>query len=183
MRRERPRPPGVSAAADSAEMIRVDHAGEYGAVRIYAGQLAVLGKRDTKAAEAIRHMADQEAVHLKRFADLINARRVRPTALEPLWNVAGFALGAATALMGEKAAMACTDAVEDVIDRHYADQLDRLGDSDSELKETVGQFRAEEIEHRETALANGSEQAPAYELLTGAIKAGCRLAIALSTKI
>lgn len=173
----------MSAANDIAAMIRVDHAGEYGAVRIYAGQLAVLGKRDSKAAHAIRHMASQEAAHLKRFDDLINARHVRPTALEPLWWVAGFALGAATAMLGEKAAMACTDAVEDVIDRHYTDQIDRLGDSDPELKQTVDQFRAEEIEHRETALTLGAEDAPAYELLTGAIKAGCRIAIALSTKI
>lgn len=183
MRRVRPRPPGVPAENDIAAMIRVDHAGEYGAVRIYEGQLAVLGGRKTKAADAIRHMAKQEEVHLKRFDQLINQRAVRPTALEPFWRVAGFALGAATAMLGERAAMACTDAVEDVIDQHYGDQLDRLGNSDPELKETVEQFRAEEVEHRETALTHGSEQAIGYTLLTGAIKTGCRLAIALSTRI
>ena len=183
MRRPRPRPPGVGAVEETAAMIRVDHAGEYGAVRIYAGQLAVLGSRSGETTEAIRHMAKQEEAHLKRFDDLINARHVRPTALEPVWNAAGFALGAATALMGEKAAMACTDAVEDVIDQHYADQLDRLGETDPELRETVAQFRDDEIAHRETAIAHGSEEAPAYELLTGAIKLGCRLAIALSTRI
>ncbi len=183
MRRVRPRPPGVAAAEESAAMIRVDHAGEYGAVRIYAGQLAVLGKRKSEAAEAVRHMAKQEEAHLKRFDDLINARHVRPTALQPVWQVAGFALGAATALLGEKAAMACTDAVEDVIDQHYADQIDRMGDGDPELKDTVAQFRADEIVHRETAIAHGSEEAPGYEVLTGAIKLGCRLAIALSTRI
>jgi ubiquinone biosynthesis monooxygenase Coq7 len=183
MRRSRPLPPGIPATNDVAAMIRVDHAGEYGAVRIYAGQLAVLGSRKSEAAEAIRHMAHQEEAHLKRFDDLINARRVRPTALEPVWRVAGYALGAATALLGEKAAMACTDAVEDVIDQHYADQLDRLGGSDPELTDTVAQFRADEIAHRDTAIALGSEDAPGYEFLTGAIKLGCRLAIALSTRL
>ena len=178
---KRPLPPGI--AEDHAAMIRVDHAGEYGAVRIYAGQLAVFGKRSSKAADAVRHMAQQEAEHLKRFDTLINQRRVRPTALEPVWRVAGFALGAATALLGEKAAMACTEAVEEVIDQHYADQIERLGDSDPELRDTVAQFRADEIAHRDTAIAHGSEEAPGYALLTAAIKTGCRLAIALSTRI
>ena len=114
---------------------------------------------------------------------LINERRVRPTALEPVWRAAGFALGAATALMGEKAAMACTAAVEEVIDEHYAAQIQKLGDSDPELKKTVEAFRADEIAHRDTALAHGAEEAAGYRLLSGTIKAGCRLAIALSTKI
>lgn len=162
-------------------MIRVDHAGEYGAVRIYAGQLAVLGARKSKVADAIRHMAEQEQLHLKRFDTLINQRRVRPTALEPVWRVAGYALGAATALMGEEAAMACTEAVEEVIDQHYADQLTRL--KDPELKQTVETFRADEIAHRDTAIAHGSAEAPAHQLLTAAIKTGCRIAIALSTRI
>lgn len=183
MRRQRPSSPGVSADHDVAEMIRVDHAGEYGAVRIYQGQLAVLGGRTSTTVDAIRHMAEQEKDHLKRFDDLINQRRVRPTALEPLWNVAGFALGAATAMMGEKAAMACTEAVEDVIDQHYADQIARLGPRDPELKRTVQSFRADEIAHRDAAVAHGSSEAPAYSLLTGAIKTGCRIAIALSTRI
>ena len=164
-------------------MIRVDHAGEYGAVRIYEGQLAVLGKRGGEAAETIRHMAAQEQRHLATFDRLVNARRVRPTALEPVWRVAGFALGAATALLGEKAAFACTAAVEEVIDEHYAGQLERLGDNDAELKSTVAEFRADEVAHRDEALAQGAEDAPAYPLLREAIKAGCRLAIALSTRI
>jgi 3-demethoxyubiquinol 3-hydroxylase len=164
-------------------MIRVDHAGEYGAVRIYEGQLAVLGRRGGAAAESIRHMAEQEQRHLETFDRLVNARRVRPTALEPVWRVAGFALGAATALLGEKAAFACTAAVEEVIDEHYASQVERLGDSDPELKATVADFRADEIAHRAEALARGAEQAPAYRLLSEGIKAGCRLAIALSTRI
>jgi ubiquinone biosynthesis monooxygenase Coq7 len=181
----RPAPPGVSAKDEIAAMIRVDHAGEYGAVRIYQGQLAVFAadKSKAKTVAAIEHMAKQEEEHLKAFDALVNQRRVRPTALEPVWRVAGFALGAASALMGEKAAMACTAAVEEVIDRHYADQVARLGERDPQLKETVEKFRADEIAHRDTALAHGAEQAPAYGLISGAIKAGCRVAIALSTRI
>jgi ubiquinone biosynthesis monooxygenase Coq7 len=180
-RGKRPAPPGV--ADDIAAMIRVDHAGEYGAVRIYEGQLAVLGSAKTRTADAIRQMAEQEREHLKRFDALINERRVRPTALQPVWRIAGFALGAATALMGEKTAMACTEAVEEVIDRHYADQIERLKTTDPALRKTVESFRADEIAHRDTAIAHGSEQAPGHRLLTGAIKAGCRVAIALSTRI
>jgi ubiquinone biosynthesis monooxygenase Coq7 len=179
----KPRPAAPGTAADIAAMIRVDHAGEYGAVRIYEGQLAVLGARNSQATGAIRHMAEQEQRHLKAFDALVNERRVRPTALEPVWRVAGFALGAATALMGEKAAMACTAAVEEVIDQHYAAQLAHLGDSDPRLKETVEDFRADEIAHRDAALAMGAEEAPGYRLLSEAIKAGCRVAIRLSEKI
>ncbi|MBM3486095.1 MAG: demethoxyubiquinone hydroxylase family protein [Alphaproteobacteria bacterium] len=162
-------------------MIRVDHAGEYGAVRIYAGQLAVLG--DRPAAAAIRAMAVKETEHLACFDALVADRRTRPTALMPLWHVAGFALGAATALLGERAAMACTAAVEDVIDNHYAEQADRLGDDEPGLRATIERFRADEIEHRETALDHGAAEAPAYTLLTEAIKAGSRVAIWLSTRL
>ncbi len=164
-----------------ARMIRVDHAGEYGAVRIYAGQQAVL--RRGAAAETIRGMAKTEAEHLARFAALIGERGVRPTALLPLWNAAGFALGAATALLGARAAMACTAAVEEVIEEHYADQAARLGDDEAALRGTIEEFRADEIAHRDEALAAGAEDAPGYEILTGAIKAGSRLAIWLSTRI
>ena len=115
------------------------------------------------------------------FDDLINARRVRPTALEPVWRLAGFTLGAVTALMGEKAAMACTAAVEEVIDSHYASQLDKL--DDPELRSTVEEFRRDEIAHRDEALAHGAEDAPGYRVLSEAIKAGCRLAIQLSERI
>jgi len=164
-------------------MIRVDHAGEFGAVRIYAGQMAVFGARNSAASDAIGHMAAQEAVHLKRFETLLSERCVRPTALEPIWHVAGFALGAATALMGERAAMACTEAVETVIDDHYGEQLERLGDSEPELKQTITQFRAEEVAHHDAAIAHGAQKAIAHDVLTAAIKMGCKIAIALSTKI
>lgn len=180
----RPAAPGVSAEKDVEAMIRVDHAGEYGAVRIYEGQLAVfdaLNRRSTTAA-AIRGMAQAEERHLKTFDRLVRERKVRPTALEPVWRIAGFALGVATALMGEKAAMACTAAVEEVIDEHYASQLQRLG-ADAELRQTVEEFRSDEIAHRDEALAHGAERAPGYRLLSDAIKSGCRLAIKLSERV
>jgi 3-demethoxyubiquinol 3-hydroxylase len=174
--------PGDPAPAEIvARMIRVDHAGEMGAARIYAGQLAVLAR--SPAAPVIRRMAEQEKRHLAAFDALVIDRRVRPTALSPLWHVAGWALGAACALMGERAAMACTAAVEEVIDRHYLDQIESLGASEPDLAASLEEFRANEIEHRDTALAAGAEDAPAYELLSAAIKAGSRLAIFLSTRL
>jgi ubiquinone biosynthesis monooxygenase Coq7 len=183
-RGKRPSPPGIARSEDVAAMIRVDHAGEYGAVRIYEGQLAVLDNRpgSAKAAKAIRKMARQEQDHLKAFDKLINERRVRPTALAPVWHVAGFALGAATALLGEKAAMACTAAVEEVIDDHYANQIARI-ENDDALKGRIESFRADEIAHRDEALARGAAEAPGYRILSSAIKAGCRLAIKLSERI
>ncbi len=164
-----------------ARMIRVDHAGEYGAARIYAGQLAVLGRGEK--GEVIRHMAAQEAAHLADFSALVAARRVRPTALLPIWHLAGFALGALTAALGEKAAMACTVAVEDAIDAHYTAQAAELGDSEPALKAKIEAFRAEELEHRDTALAHGAEETLGYRLLYRAINTGCRVAIKLSEKI
>lgn len=168
--------------ADSASMLRVDQAGEYGATRIYAGQLAVL-RRNCAEAKLIARMAAQEERHLKRFNALVAERRVRPTALQPLWSVAGFALGAATALMSEKAALACTDAVETEIDRHYSSQLAALGDDDPELAADIREFQADELEHRDNAREAGAAEAVGYPLLTAAIRAGCRMAIGLSKRI
>ena len=167
---------------DAASMLRVNQAGEYGATRIYAGQLAVL-RKDSPAAHAIAGMALQEERHLERFNQLMGERRVRPTLLQPIWDVAGFALGAATALMSEKAAMACTDAVETEIDIHYRDQLDALGDEEPELAADIARFRAEELEHQETARAHGASEAFAFPLLSAVIRAGCRVAIGLSKRI
>ncbi len=166
--------------------IRVDQAGEFGAVRIYEGQLAALrwtGRSHSVAGRKIAAMARAEREHNREFDRLLAERRVRPTALSPLWNVAGFALGAATALMGDKAAMACTVAIEETIDEHYASQAAALGDDEADLRATIEKFRAEEIEHKDTALAAGAEEAPAYTALTSAIKAGSRLAIWLSSRI
>jgi len=167
---------------DTASMLRVNQAGEYGAARIYAGQLAVLG-RSSPAAHQIARMAAQEQRHLDRFNALMAERRVRPTALQPIWRSAGFALGAVTALMSERAAMACTDAVETEIDRHYEQQLQELGDQDPELSDDIRRFQAEELEHRDTARAAGSEATFGYPLLSAAIRAGCRVAIAISKRV
>jgi ubiquinone biosynthesis monooxygenase Coq7 len=178
-------PGDPDAARQVARMIRVDHAGEYGAKRIYDGQLAVLGRRPGSATSAnakkIRKMAEQEQRHLDAFDKLVVERRVRPTALSAVWHVAGFALGAATALLGERAAMACTVAVEEVIDEHYQHQIEALGGDEPALKKSLEEFRSQEIEHRDTALDAGGDSAP--PLLSAAIKTGSRLAIWLSTRI
>jgi ubiquinone biosynthesis monooxygenase Coq7 len=163
-------------------MLRVNQAGEYGATRIYAGQLAVL-RKDSPAAHAIAGMALQEERHLERFNMLMAERRIRPTLLQPLWDVAGFALGAATALMSEQAAMACTDAVETEIDRHYGEQLEALGEEDPALAADIALFRAEELEHQATARAHGAADAMGYLVLSAMIRAGCRVAIGLSKRI
>jgi ubiquinone biosynthesis monooxygenase Coq7 len=183
-RKKRPALPGTPKvnAADVAAMIRVDHAGEFGALRIYEGQLAILSPNSENTA-AIRHMAEQERMHFDAFDLMVKDRHVRPTALEPVWRLAGYALGAATALLGEKAAMACTVAVEDVIDEHYRKQIERLGNDDPELKQTIAKFRADECAHRDEALARGAEQAPAYGVLSAAIRLSCRIAIGLSERL
>jgi len=167
-----------------ARMIRVDQAGEFGATRIYAGQLAVMGDRAPDSAE-IRGMAEQEAGHREQFDALMARRGVRPTLLQPFWDKAGFALGAVTALIGPEAAMACTAAVETEIDDHYSQQLDALLDSgeDEELAGMIEQFREDEREHRDAALAAGAEKAPGYPVLSGIIRLGCRAAIKLSERI
>lgn len=162
-------------------MIRVNQAGEFGAKRIYQGQLAVLGQ--SEAAPLLREMLAQEEQHLQRFNELAADLGVRPTALEPVWSVAGFALGAATAALGREAAMACTVAVEDVIGEHYAAQAAELDASEQDLKSTIVAFREDELRHRDESLAAGAELAPAYPVLTGAVKAATRLAIWLSTRV
>lgn len=177
----KPLPGDMPAGERIARIIRVDQAGEYGAKRIYDGQLAVLG--GARSAPVIRQMADQELQHMETFDRIMNERHVRPTLLSPFWHMAGFALGAGTALLGEKAAMACTEAVEEVIDEHYAAQAEELGDDEPELKATIEAFRADELEHRDTARSHDAAGAPGYDLLTAGIKAGSRLAIWLSTRI
>lgn len=167
---------------DRESMLRVNQAGEYGATRIYAGQMAVL-RRNSAAAKLVARMAGQEQRHLDRFNALMAERRVRPTVLQPVWNVAGFALGAATALMSEEAAMACTDAVETEIDRHYSAQLREIGDEDPEFAADIAEFQAEELEHRESAREAGATKAVGYPVLTAAVRAACRVAIGLSKRI
>ena len=167
--------------SDMDQIIRVNHAGEFGAKRIYEGQLAFL--KDKEAIKNVKHMKDQELEHLSYFENELTKRRIRPTMLAPIWNIAGFALGAITAKMGEKAAYACTVAVEEVIEEHYENQLKNLSDDESELKTSIEKFKAEETEHKQISLNNDAEQAAGYEVLTSIIKAGSRAAIFLSSRI
>ena len=174
--------PGDPTPRDLLErIIRVDHAGEYGAQRIYQGQIDVLGRGPN--GDVLRHMQAQEQVHLDTFKGLIAERHVRPTALLPLWHLAGYALGAVTAAMGERAAMACTVAVEEAIDEHYRAQAASLGQDEAPLRETIEKFRAEELEHRDIGLNHEAELAPAYKLMYALIKTGCKVAIAVSERV
>ena len=168
------------------EMLRVDHAGEYGAVAIYRGQLAVFERQSgrERITGQLKEMAGQEQEHLDAFDKLLNAGSVRPTALSPVWNAAGFALGGATALLGEKAAHACTEAVETVIEEHYGDQIVELeAAGETELAATMTKFRDEEVAHKELATSEGAAQAPAYPVLSALIRFGCRAAIRISEKV
>lgn len=185
-----PRPipprPGVGApAARLAEILRVDHAGELGAVHIYRGQRAVLNHAPGKdrIAYQLQEMEAHEAEHLAAFDALLTARRVRPTLLAPLWRAAGFALGAGTALLGEKAAHACTEAVESVIEEHYAGQIVELEGREPGLAADLARFRDEELAHRDQAVAEGAHDAPGYPMLAAVIRAGCRAAIKISEKL
>ena len=174
--------PGDPRPTDAvARMIRVDQAGEFGATRIYAGQHDVL--RRTPSGPLIKHMAEQEQEHLDAFNKMLTERRVRPTLMTPIWHVAGYAMGAGSALLGEQAAMACTVAVEEVIDEHDAAQAERLGEDEAALKATIEKFRQEELEHRDIGYAEGAEQAPGYPVLTRAVKSASKLAIWLSERI
>ena len=176
-----PKPGRGAAAARLAEILRVDHAGELAAVQIYRGQQAVMGR-----APAARHFAEmerQEAEHLARFDRLLTERRVRPTAFAPVWRLAGFALGAGTALLGEKAAHACTEAVETVIEEHYAGQVAELADREPALSAELAQFREEELAHRDLAIEEGAHEARGYALLSAVVRAGCRTAIKISEKL
>jgi len=185
MRASPPMPGEGARERRLAEMIRVDHAGEYGAVQIYRGQQAIFGRSESKshAARIIGEMEAGEQEHLQTFDRMIAERGVRPTLMAPIWRVAGFGLGAVTALMGEKAAHACTEAVEDVIEEHYARQSAALDGVDEELKDVVDRFREEEMAHRDTAIEQGAHDAPGYPLLSAVIKIGCRAAIRISEKI
>mgnify|MGYP001449712824 CR=1 FL=1 len=164
------------------EIIRVDHAGEFGATRIYDGQIAIFGK-SSKIGKTIQHMADQEQEHIDKFNELILEHRVRPTALLPIWNVAGYALGASTALLGEKAAMACTVAVEKVIGEHYQEQINLLEDDHKDLKKTISKFRDDELEHHDIGIEHDAESAIGYRVMSRVIEFGCKTAIAISKKV
>jgi ubiquinone biosynthesis monooxygenase Coq7 len=180
-----PRPGRGALAARLAEILRVDHAGELAAVAIYRGQRTVLGEvpGHERAAGVLAEMEAHEVDHLARFDRLITERGIRPTALSPLWRAAGFALGAGSALLGDKAAHACTEAVETVIEEHYAGQIEELADYDPDLAAELSQFRTDELAHRDQAVAEGAHEAPGYRLLSATIRAGCRVAIKISEKL
>lgn len=164
-----------------ARMIRVNHAGELGAKAIYLGQMAVL--KNQSIAPLLSEMEQQEAKHLKTFEQLITKRNIRPSALSPLWQGLGYAIGSISALMGNRAAMAITVAVEEVIGQHYQQQLEQLGENESELHAIISEFRDDELHHLDTALKNGAEEAPAYKLLSRSVKNGTKLAIRLARRI
>ncbi|MEO8114634.1 MAG: demethoxyubiquinone hydroxylase family protein, partial [Phenylobacterium sp.] len=174
-----PRPGQGAMTARLAEILRVDHAGELGAVSIYRGQRAVLGEAPghQRIAGQLAEMEAQEAEHLARFDRLITERRVRPTALAPVWRLAGFVLGVGTALMGDRAAHACTEAVETVIEEHYAGQVAELAEREPALAAELERFRQEELAHRDLAVSEGARDAPGYALLSAMIRTGCRAAI------
>ena len=184
-RRPLPRPGRGAAAARLAEILRVDHAGEYGAVKIYEAQHRVFARAPGRAdiAADMAEMKAGEQAHKDRFDALLTHHRVRPTALLPLWSIAATGLGTVTALMGEKAAHACTEAVEAVIERHYADQIEELKDRDPDLAAELAKFREEELAHHDHAIEHGSREAPAYRLLSAVIQAGCKAAIKASERI
>ena len=180
-----PRPGPGAVRARLAEILRVDHAGELAAVHIYRGQRAVFDRAagKEKIGADLAEMEAHEQVHLDRFDGLLTERRVRPTLMAPVWRAAGFTLGVGTALLGEKAAHACTEAVETVIEDHYAGQIDELRTRDPALAAELSQFRDDELAHRDHAVANGAREAPAYRLLSAVVQAGCRAAIRISEKI
>ena len=178
-----PGPAGPSTRL--GEILRVDHAGELAAVYIYRGQRAVLNAAPGKdrIAYQLQEMEAHEAEHLAAFNQMLTRRRVRPTLMAPLWRAAAFALGAGTALMGEKAAHACTEAVEDVIEKHYAGQIAELAEREPALAAELSRFRDDELAHRDQAVSEGAREAPLYPLLSAVIAAGCRTAIKISEKL
>jgi len=180
-----PRPGRGATRRRLAEILRVDHAGEYGAVQIYRAQRAVFeGRRGHAAVTAdLLKMQAHEQVHKDRFDALLTQHRVRPTAVLPVWHLAAVGLGIGTALMGEKAAHACTEAVESVIEQHYADQIEELKNRDPDLAAELTKFREEELAHHDHAIEHGSREAPAYRLLSAVIKAGCRAAIKVAERV
>ena len=178
-------PERKALAPSVAEMLRVDHAGEYGAVAIYRGQQAVFRQsaRTRAMADSLAEMEAEEQKHLDAFDALLVERNVRPTLLTPVWNAAGYGLGVVTALMGERAAHACTEAVETVIEEHYAEQAEAAEGAHPDLAATFREFREDELHHRDVAVEGGAREAPFYRLLSKVIRTGCHAAIAVSKRV
>ena len=167
------------------EIIRVDHAGERGAIKIYEGQLLALKtlKQDEILKDKIEKMKDHEKEHLEYFEKEIQKRNIKPTYLLPLWDLMGVTLGFGTALLGKKATMLCTASVEEVIEDHYSNQLKKLGKDESELKTNIEKFRGDEIEHKNIAYETGASNKGLYSIMDKVIKTGSRIAITISEKI
>mgnify|MGYP001397086862 CR=1 FL=1 len=167
------------------EIIRVDHAGERGAIKIYEGQLLALKtiKKDENLKDQIEKMKEHEKEHFEFFEKEIQKRNIKPTYLLPLWDLMGVALGFGTTILGKKAAMLCTASVEEVIDGHYASQIDRLGDDENNLKQKIIKFRSDELDHKHLAYERGATKEGPYSLLDQLIKTGSKVAIEISKKI
>jgi len=167
------------------EIIRVDHAGERGAIKIYEGQLLALKtiKQDKLLQSTVEKMKDQEKEHLEYFEKEIQRRKIKPTYLLPLWDIMGVTLGFGTAMLGKKAAMLCTASVEEVIENHYENQLEKLGDDEKDLKSKIKKFKEEEIDHKNIAYESGATNKGAYSIMDKIIRTGSRIAITISEKI
>ena len=167
------------------EIIRVDHAGERGAIKIYEGQLLALKtiKQDNDLKDKIEKMKEQEKEHLEYFEKEIQKRKIKPTYLLPVWDLMSVALGFGTALLGKKAAMLCTASVEEVIEDHYQNQLKKIGDDEKDLKEKIEKFKADEVEHKNMAYESGATNKGLYSIMDKAIRTGSRIAITISEKI
>ena len=167
------------------EIIRVDHAGERGAIKIYEGQLLALNtvKQDLSLKEKIEKMKEHEKEHLEYFEKEIQKRKIKPTYLLPLWDLMGITLGFTTAILGKKAAMLCTASVEEVIENHYENQLVKLGKDEKELKDKIKIFKCDEIDHKNIAYDNGATNKGIYSVMDKVIKTGSRIAITISEKI
>ena len=167
------------------EIIRVDHAGERGAIKIYEGQLLALKtiKQDNDLKDKIEEMKEQEKEHLEYFEKEIQKRKIKPTYLLPVWDLVGVALGFGTALLGKKAAMLCTASVEEVIEDHYQNQLKKLGNDEMDLKTKIEKFKADEVEHKNMAYESGATNKGLYSIMDKVIRTGSRIAITISEKI
>ena len=167
------------------EIIRVDHAGERGAIKIYEGQLLALGtiKQDKNLRKIIEEMKEQEKEHLEYFEKEIQKRKVKPTYLLPLWDLMGISLGFGTALLGKKAAMLCTASVEEVIEEHYENQLSKIGEDEKELKKKIEKFKGDEMNHKNTAYESGASKIGLYSIMDKIIRTGSKIAITISEKI
>lgn len=167
------------------EIIRVDHAGERGAIKIYEGQLLALKtiKQDENLKDKIEKMKEQEKEHLEYFEKEIQKRKIKPTYLLPLWDIMGITLGFGTALLGKKAAMLCTASVEEVIENHYQNQLKKLGNDEMELKAKIEKFKGDEVDHKNMAYEAGATNKGMYSIMDQVIRVGSRIAISISEKI